>query len=74
MVLSIALPRWRALFLPLGFVLALTRTAIHAHYLSDVCAGFALGTACALLTFEIWRAKWLTSVPVQSTKSLAPNS
>jgi undecaprenyl-diphosphatase len=74
MVLSIALPRWRALFLPLGFVLALTRTAIHAHYLSDVCAGFALGTACALLTFEIWRAKWPASVPVQSTKSLAPNS
>jgi undecaprenyl-diphosphatase len=63
-VLAIAMPRWRAVFLPVGFVFALTRTAIHAHYLSDVCAGFALGIACALLTFKVWRAKWPESLPV----------
>ena len=63
-VLAIAMPRWRAVFLPVGFALALTRTAIHAHYLSDVCAGFALGIACAMLTFKIWRAKWPQSLPV----------
>jgi membrane-associated phospholipid phosphatase len=62
-VLALAFPRWRAAFLVGGFALALTRVAIHAHYLSDVCAGFALGTACALLTFRVWRARWPESVP-----------
>ena len=62
-MLAIAFPRGRAAFLVGGFALALTRVAIHAHYLSDVCAGFALGTACALLTFRVWRARWPESVP-----------
>lgn len=62
-ILALALPRWRALFLPAGFAIALTRVAIHAHYLSDVCAGFALGVACGLLTLRVWRAKWPASVP-----------
>ena len=62
-VLALALPRYRAVILPLGLALALTRVAIHAHYLSDVCAGFALGIACTLLTFKVWRAKWPASVP-----------
>lgn len=62
-ILSLALPRWRAVLLPFGLLLALTRVAIHAHYLSDVCAGFALGTACALLTLRVWRARWPESVP-----------
>jgi len=62
-VLALAFPRGRAAFLVAGFALALTRVAIHAHYLSDVCAGFALGLACGLLTFTIWRAKWPASVP-----------
>lgn len=62
-VLALALPRWRAVFLPAGFAIALTRAAIHAHYLSDVCAGFALGIACGLLVFRVWRARWPGSVP-----------
>ena len=62
-VLALAFPRGRAAFLAAGFALALTRVAIHAHYLSDVCAGFALGTACALLTFRVWRARWPESAP-----------
>ena len=62
-VLALALPRWRGLLLPTGFVLALTRVAIHAHYLSDVCAGFALGTACALVTLRVWSKWWPASVP-----------
>jgi undecaprenyl-diphosphatase len=62
-VLSIAFPRARVAILPAAFLLALTRVAIHAHYLSDVCAGFALGLACGLLTFRVWRAKWPASVP-----------
>jgi membrane-associated phospholipid phosphatase len=55
--------RARVAILPAAFLLALTRVAIHAHYLSDVCAGFALGLACGLLTFRVWRAKWPASVP-----------
>ncbi|MGA1223104.1 MAG: phosphatase PAP2 family protein [Phycisphaerales bacterium] len=62
-ILCLALPRWRWLFLPAGFLLAMTRVAIQAHYLSDVCAGFALGAACALLTLRAWRARWPESVP-----------
>ncbi|MEY5061524.1 MAG: hypothetical protein RIS45_1445 [Planctomycetota bacterium] len=62
-VLSLAFPRARVVILPAAFLLALTRVAIHAHYLSDVCAGFALGLACGLLTFRVWRAKWPASVP-----------
>ncbi len=63
MILALALPRWRAFFLPIGFALALTRVAIHAHYLSDACAGFALGIATALVTMEVWRKRWGSSVP-----------
>lgn len=62
-VLALALPRYRALILPLGLALALTRVAIHAHYLSDVCAGFALGIACTLVAMRVWRAKWPASAP-----------
>jgi undecaprenyl-diphosphatase len=62
-VLALALPRWRWLVLPAGFLLALTRVAIQAHYLSDVCAGFALGTACAIVTFRVWQRWWPASVP-----------
>ena len=62
-VLALAFPRGRVAFLAAAFALALTRVAIHAHYLSDVCAGFALGIACGLLTFGVWRAKWPASVP-----------
>ena len=62
-ILALAMPRYRVAFLAGGFLLALTRVAIHAHYLSDVCAGFALGIACALLTMRVWRAKWPASVP-----------
>ena len=62
-VLSFAYPRWRGVILPAAFLLALTRVAIHAHYLSDVCAGFALGTACTVLMFKVWRTKWPASAP-----------
>jgi undecaprenyl-diphosphatase len=62
-VLALALPRWRWLVLPAGFLLALTRVAIQAHYLSDVSAGFALGTACAIVTFRVWQRWWPASVP-----------
>jgi undecaprenyl-diphosphatase len=62
-VLALALPRWRWLVLPTGFLLALTRVAIQAHYLSDVCAGFALGTACAIVTFRVWQRWRPASVP-----------
>jgi thiamine-monophosphate kinase len=32
-------------------------------YLSDICAGLALGAACALVTFAVWRRWWPASVP-----------
>ncbi|MEY3142781.1 MAG: hypothetical protein RLY21_1274 [Planctomycetota bacterium] len=63
-VLALAFPRAAAFILPLGVALACTRVAIHAHYLSDICAGLALGASCALLTFAVWRRWWPASVPV----------
>lgn len=62
-VLALAFPRAAIVILPLGFALACTRVAIQAHYLSDICAGLALGASCALLTFAIWRRWWPASVP-----------
>lgn len=64
MVLALALPRWRWPILLAGAALALTRVAIHAHYLSDVIAGLALGGAMALATLRVWRARWPASLPV----------
>lgn len=63
-VLALAFPRVAPLILPLGVALALTRVAIHAHYLSDVLAGLALGASCALATFAAWRRRWPSSVPI----------
>jgi membrane-associated phospholipid phosphatase len=63
-VLALAFPRAAPLILPVGFALACTRVAIQAHYLSDICAGLALGAACALVTFAVWRRWWPASVPV----------
>lgn len=62
-ILAMAMPRFRVAFLAGGLALALTRVAIHAHYLSDVCAGFALGIACALGTMRVWRQRWPASAP-----------
>jgi membrane-associated phospholipid phosphatase len=62
-ILALALPRAAPVILPLGFALACTRVAIQAHYLSDICAGLALGASCALLTIAVWRRWWPASVP-----------
>lgn len=62
-VLSLAFPRAAPVILPLGFALALTRVAIQAHYLSDICVGLAMGISCAILTFVVWRRWWPASVP-----------
>ena len=62
-ILALALPRAAPVILPLGFALACTRVAIQAHYLSDICAGLALGASCALLTVAVWRRWWPESVP-----------
>ncbi|MFN9126299.1 MAG: phosphatase PAP2 family protein [bacterium] len=62
-VLALAFPRAAIVILPVGFALACTRVAIQAHYLSDICAGLALGASCALVTFAVWRRWWPGSVP-----------
>ena len=62
-ILALALPRLAPLILPLGFALALTRVAVEAHYLSDICAGLALGASCALMSLIVWRRWWPASVP-----------
>jgi membrane-associated phospholipid phosphatase len=62
-ILALALPRFAPVILPLGFALAATRVAIHAHYLSDICAGLALGASSALMTMIVWRRWWPASVP-----------
>lgn len=64
MVLALALPRWRWLFLCAGIAIASTRVAIHAHYLSDVLAGLALGYGCGHATLVVWRRRWPASEPV----------
>ena len=40
--LIILLPRWRFVWLGIGFVLALSRVMVNAHYVSDVVAGAAV--------------------------------
>ncbi len=65
MVFALLFPRLSWLFLLLGAAGASTRVLIHAHYLSDVCAGYALGMTCAMLVFVVWRRWWPTSVPVR---------
>ena len=62
-ILALAFPRASVAILPLGVLLACTRVAITAHYLSDVCAGFALGASCALVTTAAWRRWWPASAP-----------
>jgi membrane-associated phospholipid phosphatase len=62
-VLALALPRFAPVILPLGFALAATRVAIHAHYLSDICSGLALGASSALMTLIVWRRWWPASAP-----------
>jgi membrane-associated phospholipid phosphatase len=62
-ILALALPRLAPLILPLGFALALTRVAVEAHYLSDICAGLALGASCALMSLIVWRRWRPASVP-----------
>jgi membrane-associated phospholipid phosphatase len=63
MVLALAFPRAAPVILPLGVLLATTRVAIQAHYLSDICVGLAMGISCAILTFVVWRRWWPASVP-----------
>ncbi|MCX5649833.1 MAG: hypothetical protein NTU45_00350 [Planctomycetota bacterium] len=46
--------------------------AIHAHYLSDICAGLALGASCALVTFAVWRRWWPGSVPTVAASRISP--
>lgn len=48
MALALIFPAWRVPILATGIVLALTRVAVTAHYLSDVVAGIALGIVCTL--------------------------
>jgi membrane-associated phospholipid phosphatase len=43
-------PRWRAGWMTLGFSLAASRVMVNAHFLSDVCAGAAVGIALTELT------------------------
>ncbi|MFN5495259.1 MAG: phosphatase PAP2 family protein, partial [bacterium] len=71
-VLALAFPRAALVILPVGVALACTRVAIQAHYLSDICAGPALGASCALVTFAVWRRWWPGSVPVAGAGRSSP--
>ena len=41
--LAALLPRWRGYWLGLGFILAISRVMVNAHYISDVIAGGMVG-------------------------------
>ncbi len=69
MALALAFPRWRWPLLAFGLLIASTRVALHAHYLSDVCAGVSLGMLCSLATLHVWRARHGASVPVAFTRA-----
>jgi undecaprenyl-diphosphatase len=58
-VLSAFAPRHRLLFYALATLIALSRVYVGVHYLSDVVAGAALGTAFgwAALTSLRWRGR-----------------
>jgi len=62
-ILALAFPKARWPILVVGILVASTRVFIHAHYLSDVLAGLALGIGCGLATMAIWRRRWPASVP-----------
>jgi len=62
-ILALAFPTARWPILVAGILVASTRVFIHAHYLSDVLAGLALGIGCGLATMAIWRRRWPASVP-----------
>ncbi len=66
MVLALAFPRARWWLLAVGFVGALTRCAILAHYLSDVLAGFTLGMFIGCVAMRVWRRYFATSAPTAS--------
>lgn len=65
MMCALLFPRAGWIAIPLGALGASTRVLIQAHYVSDVCAGFALGMLGALLVFVVWRRRWPASVPVR---------
>jgi membrane-associated phospholipid phosphatase len=60
---ALMFPQWRWPILAAGLALAATRVAIHAHYLSDILLGFAIGVAFAHATLAVWRWRWPGSVP-----------
>jgi len=65
MMFALLFPRISWLFVALGACGVSTRVLIQAHYVSDVCAGFALGMLGALAVFAVWRRRWPASVPVR---------
>ncbi len=55
-ILAIWFPRFKWVFLALGFLAAATRVASGSHYPSDVVAGFTVGVLLAIVV-----ARWLAS-------------
>jgi membrane-associated phospholipid phosphatase len=53
LTLSLLFPRFRAVFLCAGTVIALSRVVLTQHYLSDVIAGAFLGVSTVLFLYRI---------------------
>lgn len=51
---SLLFPRWRYLLLPMGAVIAFSRVAVTAHYLSDVVFASFLGTMVAIYLHQYY--------------------
>lgn len=58
-------PRFVALWVALGSLVAASRVVQNSHWLGDMLAGIALGWVTPWLVMALWRARWPASAPVQ---------
>ncbi|MBN1780976.1 phosphatase PAP2 family protein [bacterium] len=49
---SVKYPRTRAIVIPIGLMVSISRVYVGVHYVSDVLAGLVLGIGCALLVIK----------------------
>lgn len=69
-MMALAFPKIRFLFFGLATFFAFTRVIIHDHFLSDICAGAAVGYVGSM-TAIYWVHLWLNRSSVRNDKEFA---